>query len=88
MNKIAFLTGYSYQNATENRGLTARGGCRVGLRPFDDAGGDEFGKQVIDVNLTEVVLCWGYLGGCGETKSYFVKTHYEMLFMMLYHPVQ
>lgn len=37
--------------------LTAAGGGRgVGLRGFDDAGGEELGQQVVHVHLTEVVL--------------------------------
>lgn len=46
----------------------ARGRRHLGLRRFDDAGGDEFGQQVVDVHLTKVVL-WG-----GDLQSYRVTT--------------
>lgn len=50
--------------------LTAAGGGRgVGLRGFDDAGGEELGQQVVHVHLTEVVLRRDDLRIYGDTNN-------------------
>lgn len=43
--------------------------CGIRLRGFDDAGGDEFGQQVVDVDLTKVVLWSDDLWSCRDTKT-------------------
>lgn len=49
--------------------LTADGLHGVGLRGFDDAGGDEFGQEVVDVDLTKVVFWRDDLRTCKDTKT-------------------
>lgn len=48
--------------------LTVAGLHDVGLRGFDDAGGDEFGQKVVDVDLTKVVF-WSDLRSCRDKLS-------------------
>lgn len=62
------MKSFSLDTAETDGPLTsARGGCGVGLRGLDDARGDEFGQQVVDVDLTEVVLWGGDLRSCRDT---------------------
>lgn len=49
--------------------LTVAGLHGVRLRGFDDAGGDEFGQEVVDVDLTKVVLWSDDLRSCKDTKT-------------------
>lgn len=50
-------------------GAGGGGGGGVGLRRLDDACGDEFGQQVVDIHLTEVVLRGDDLRSCRDTRD-------------------